>query len=305
MFPFSRLFKAPSSRTSPLSVLGVTGAVLLLIFAGCAGGPDGASRIDAQQVRPMDEVAVVSVRAKKSYRNEIESESTSEPKGVREAVHQIKEMSERQSRRANSDFGAAAEQVRTYLFGPFRSAVPFALVEETSILTSSVYRNFEAPDTSERDWQASLFATPDGYRPLTPTVLRKSARLQTLIGQLPADPDGLLFANTEYALVRPSPEQTPPAPGDTVRVTVEATVRVHVLDRTGATALTVTQTGQSDDGFTFVYGKGWTTEQIEAPTRRATRMALANTTTRLRKDLSSGAVARLSGVLSPSAEPTS
>lgn len=303
MLPFSRPFEAPSSRVSPLSVLGVAGAVLLLV-TGCAGGPDGASRIDAQQVRPLDEVAVVSVRAKKSYRNEIDSESASEPSGVREAVHQIREMSERQRRRAAPDFGATAEQVHTYLFGPFRSAAPFALVEETSILTSSAYHRFETPDSSGRDWQASLFATPDGYRPLNPAALRTSARLQTLIEQVPADPDGLLFAHTEYALVRQGPDtQTPPAPGDTVRATVEATVRVHVLDRTGTTALKVIQTGQSDDGFTFVYGKGWTTEQIEPPTRQATRMVLANTTTRLRKNLPSGAVARLSSVRSPPAKP--
>lgn len=305
MLPFPRPFEKPSSRVSPLSVLGVAGAVLLLV-AGCTGGPDGASRIDAQQVRPLDEVAVVSIRAKKSYRNEIDGESASEPSGVREAVHQIKEMSERQSRRAAPDFGATAEQVRTYLFGPFRSAAPFALVEETSVLTSAAYHRFETPDSSGRDWRASLFATPDGYRPLNPAALRTSARLQTLIEQLPADPDGLLFAHTEYALVRQGPNpQTPPAPGDTVRVTVEATVRVQVLDRTGTPTLRVTQTGQSDDGFTFVYGKGWTTEQVEPPTRQATRMVLANTTTRLRKNLPSGAVARLSSVRSPSAEPTS
>jgi hypothetical protein len=297
MLSFPRVLSSLRLRPNLVPLLGAAVASLLL-FGACSGGPNGATQIDTQQVRPMDEVAVVSVRTEKSYRNEIDGEPASEPKGMREAVHQIKEMSERQSRRADPDFGATAEQVRTYLFGPFRSAAPFALVEETPILTSSAYRGFDAPDESERDWRASLFATPDGYRLFTPTALRKSAGLQTLIEQLPADPDGLLFAKTEYALVRPGPgTQTPPTSGDTVRATVEATVRVQVLDRTGRTALTVTQTGQSDDGFTFVYGEGWTTEQIEAPTRRAIQAALENTTTRLRKKLPGGAVAKLHGAL--------
>jgi hypothetical protein len=305
MLPFPRVLAFRRLRPAVAPLLGVAVAGLLLL-GGCSGGPNGAAQIDTQQVRPMDEVAVVSVRTEKSYRNEIDRDPASEAEGVREAVHQIKEMSERQSRRADPDFDASAEQVRSYLFGPFRSAAPFALVEESPVLTSSAYQNFEPPSDPERDWQASLFAAPEGYRPLSAAALRKSTHLQTLIGALPAAPDGLLFAETEYALVRPdSGPQTRPANGDTVHATVEATVRVQVFDRTGGTALTVTQTGRADDGFTFVYGEGWTTEQIAPPSRRATRAALENTTRRLQKNLPGGAVAQLRGALPSPAASTS
>ena len=304
MLSFPRVLSFRRLRPAVAPLLGVAVASLLLL-GGCSGGPNGAAQIDTQQIRPMDEVAVVSVRTEKSFRNEIDRDPASEAEGVREAVHQIKKMSERQSRRAAPDLRAGVEQVRTYLFGAFRSAAPFALVEETSILTSSAYRDFEPRSNPERDWRASLFATPEGYRLLNPTALRTSTRLQTLMGQLPSSPDGLLFAETEYALVRPTPEpQTTPTTGDTIRVAVEATLRVQVLDRTGDTALTVTQTGRSDDGFLFVYGEGWTAEQIETPTRRATRTALENTTRRLQKTLPSGAIAQRRGALSSSAAST-
>ena len=238
---------------------------------------------------------------------------------VREAVHTIKEMSERQKRRADPNFRAAAEQVRDHLFGPFQSAAPFSLIEEPSLLASAAYQDFEVAHRPDGTRPSSLVATPDGYRPLAPTPLRKSGRLAALAETLPTDPDGLLFAKTEYALVpsdvrrtarrewTPSSEagtrtRTTLADGDTVRVTVKATVRVHVLDRTGGPALTVAQTGQSRNGFTFVYGEGWTADQIGDPLRQATQTALEKTTAHVQNKLPGGAVARLSGAVQSAAD---
>lgn len=315
MLFFSRLFGARPSRVGHLLALGVAGTALLLI-GGCTGGPDGASRIDAQQIRPMEEVAVVSVRTAKLYQNNIDDPSAEDERDVREAIHAIQEMSERQNRRATPDFRETAEQVRDHLFRSFHSAAPFALVDETTVLTAPTYQNFDPPHGPDSDVQSSLFATPDDYWSLDPTPLRKRGRLPAWIASLPSEPDGVLFAETEYALVPDdvgrasrnawtSPTETGTrtrttlADGDTVGVTVEATIRVHVLDRTGATALKVVKTGQSDDGFRFVYGEGWTADQIEDPVRQATRTALGDITAHVRNKLPNGAVARLSGAIQP------
>lgn len=315
MLSFFRLLGTDPSRVGPLLAGGVVGIALLLL-GGCTGGPDGASRIDPQQIRPMEEVAVVSVRTAKPYQNNVDDPSAEDARDVREAVHAIQEMSERRSRRAPPDFQETAEQVRAHLFRSFHSAAPFALVDEATVLTAPAYRNVDPPRGSDSDVQSSLFATPDGYRSLDPIQLRKRGRLPAWIDSLPSEPDGVLFAETEYTLVPDdvkrtsrnawtSPTETGTrtrttrADGDTVGVTVEATLRVHVLDRTGATALKVVKTGQSDDGFRFVYGEGWTADQIEDPVRQATRTALGDITAHVRNKLPNGAVARLSGAIQP------
>jgi hypothetical protein len=68
-----------------------------------------------------------------------------------------------------------------------------------------------------------------------------------------------------------------------VEVDVEATVQIQVLARTGNTALTVARTGQSDDGFTFVYGQGWEARQIDGPAQRATQRAVEKITSYMKK----------------------
>ncbi len=89
------------------------------------------------------------------------------------------------------------------------------------------------------------------------------------------------------------------ADGDTVGVTVEATIRVHILDQTGATVLKVVQTGRSNEGFMFVYGEGWTAHRIEEPVRQATQTALEILPHTFEINVPTGVVARLSGAIRP------
>jgi hypothetical protein len=215
----------------------------------------------------------------------------------------IVEASERQARRAAPPFGAASAQVRDSLFGPVRAAAPFSLLPESRGRRASAVaaRGATADEAGGpiRDGRASLFATPDGYRPLGPTA-QDSARLRSLFGSLPPEADGVLLAETTYALVpgqgrraeqndrasgtRSGPRSTP-SRGDTVRVGVTATVRVRVVGRGGNTALTVAKTGRSGTEFAFVYGQGWTKKQISGPTRRATAAALEKITEHFRKNV--------------------
>jgi hypothetical protein len=259
---------------------------------------------------PLDEVAVVSIRTKKLYQNELGEAEVEDTEGVREAVRAIQKVSERQRRRADLPYRAASMQVRDSLFGPFRSAAPFSLLPEDPLLRSAAYQDAGGTQdeaSSARHWRTSLFATPDGYRPLDPERLADRGTLQSLCSSLPSGPDGLLFATTEYTLVRthesgarrtggtPDPRTSAPPratlrPGDTVHVGVEATVHVRVLDRRGGTALTITQTGRSDEGFAFVHGQGWTPDQIDGPTRGATTAALEKITSHLQKNIPSGAI---------------
>lgn len=264
----------------------------------------------------MDEVAVVSIRTAKSYQNELD-ERIEDTKNVREAVRTIKAMSARQKRRTSPPFEDLSRQVRNYLFGSFRSAAPFALLEEASILRAPAYQNVTAAQREDAGapgrWRTSLYATPDGYRPLDSDLLQKKTHLRTLFEGLPSAPDGLLFAETEFTIVRghvkrPGQAKRPggadapraqatPANGDTVYVDVKATVRVNVLDRSGGTVLKVTQTARADQPFPFVYGQGWETDPIDRSTRRATRLALKKVTTTLREKISKSTPARATASL--------
>jgi len=285
----------------PVLLLGAGG----LFLGGCAGGTSIDTQIDTRQVQPLDEVAVVSVRTAKRYRNEIEK-GPADTVGVREAVRAVTEMSERQARRADPRYRAAAVQVRDYLFETFWTTAPFDLLAEQPVLQSTIYQAFGDDGRANSDWQASLFATPDGYRALAPAHLTDTRDPQSLLDSLPSRPDGLLFAETRFSLVRDrvhpadqnrsTRERAPEEgailiEGDTVQVDVEATVQIHVLDRSGSTALTVEQTAQSVEDFSFVYGQGWDVRQIKTPAQQATRAALEKVTTRIRNKLPGEALA--------------
>jgi len=296
-------------RVVPLPVFGLALAGLLL--GGCAGSSNVASQNDGQQVQPLDEVAVVSIRAKKTYQNEMGEPSLDDTENLREAVGTIKTVTERQKRRADPNFAAGAEQVREYLFGEFHSKAPFSLLNAETVLQSPGYKALS--QRRDNHWRSSLFATPQDYESLSPTRLRE-ASFRTLIKRLPADPDGMLFAETSYAIVQHSVKQkrgktwsssiqngtrsrTTPAEGDTVTVDVKATVQIRVLDRNGNEAMTLTETARSDEGFAFVYGKGWTADQITEAARQANRAAMDNITGRLQKNLPKSILARTSSVL--------
>jgi len=309
MISFHKTF---SSLRRPLQRLPLFGIVLAgLLLGGCAGSSNVASRLDAQAVKPLDEVAVVSVRTEKVYQSEIGEKSLDDTENVRKAVGKITEVTERQKRRANPNFQAASMQVRDYLFGTFRSAAPFSLLSESSVLSSSAYQT--VAEKQNDHWRSSLFASPQGYHSLSPKRL-KSASVQRLLEQLPADSDGILLAKTTYTLVRDAVKKargtmwssvrqngtnvrTTLAEGDTVSVDVKATIRIRVLDRNGHTAMNVVQTARSDEGFTFVYGEGWNAEQINGAARQATQAATGNITNQLRKKLPENVIAENSSVL--------
>jgi hypothetical protein len=279
--------------------------VAVFVMGGCSGGATIGAEGESSRIQPLDEVAVVSVRTKKVYQNELGEPEVEEATDVRQAVSTITEETERQSRRADPRFQAASVQVRDSLFGPFRAVSPFSLVEEAAVLQSAAYHRLGGNGeraAENRDWRASLFATPDGYRSLAPTQLNGSSTRSNAASALPSAPDGLLFADVTYTLVtdrvrratrkgwEPDRNQgtrvrTTLSSGDTVAVDVEATVRIRIVDRTGQTAMTVTQTARSDDGFTFVYGEGWTTAQIDGAAERATSAVLEKVTSHLQNKL--------------------
>ena len=297
-------------RVSWLVFLGM-GMVAVFVMGGCSGGASVGSGADAPRIQPLDEVAVVSVRTKKLYQNELGETEVEEATDVRQAVSTITTETERQSRRADPRFQAASVQVRDSLFGPFQAASPFSLVEEAAVLQSTAYHRLGAREketVGKRDWDASLFATPDGYRPLDPAQLKGPSARSNAGATLPSAPDGLLFADVAYTLVtdrvrratrkgwEPNANQgtrvrTTLSSGDTVAVDVEATVRIRIVDRQGTTAMTVTQTARSDEGFTFVYGEGWTTAQIDGAARRATSAVLEKVTSHLQNNLPRKALA--------------
>lgn len=280
------------------------GAIFSLLLGGCSGESTLTTQIRPQQVQPLDSVAVVSVRTAKHYENAIEK-PPADTAGVRAAVQVITEMSERQARRADPRYRALAEQVRDDLFGQFGAAAPFTLVREGTVLRSAAYREGAVQDDGGR---SSLFAAPDGYRPLDPARWTGMRLAQSPLGGLPSNPDGVLFAETTVELVRDrvrpersggqstasatgDEDRSALVDGDTVAVDVEATVQIRVLDRRGNTALTVAKTGQSDDGFTFVYGQGWEARQIDAPAQRATRQAVEKITAYMQRKIPSGTLA--------------
>ena len=297
------LISNSSFRVSHLFGLAL-GMAVVLVMGGCSGGASIGSEGESPRIRPLDEVAVVSVRTKKLYQNELGETEVEEATDVRQAVHTITTETERQSRRADPRFQAASVQVRDSLFGPFQAASPFSFVEEAAVLQSTAYHRLGGggeETAKERDWRASLFATPDGYHPLDPARFNGSSARPDVASALPSTPDGLLFADVTYTLVtdrvrraarkgwEPNANQgtrvrTTLANGDTVAVDVEATVRIRILGRQGAPA-TIIQTARSDEGFTFVYGEGWTTDQIDGPTQRATSAALEKVTSRIRNNL--------------------
>ena len=287
----------------------------IFVMGGCSGGVPLISQEEAPRLQPLDEVAVVSVRAKKLYQNELGETEVEEATDVRQAVSTITEETERQARRADPRFRAASMQVRDSLFGSFRAASPFSLVEEAAVLQSSAYARLgdSGEDAAKNQgWQASLFATPEGYRPLDADRVTGSSAGPNAAGGLPSAPDGLLFADITYTLVKdrvrratqnnwePSANRgtrvrTTLSSGDTVAVDVEATVRIRVIDQQGKTAMTITQTARSDEGFTFVYGEGWTTAEIDGATQRATSSAMEKVTSRLRNNLPRRTLARVAG----------
>jgi len=296
---------SPDSLFRAVRLFGLAlGMAVVLVMGGCSGGVSIDSQETAPRVQPLDEVAVVSVRTKKIYRNELGETEVEEATDVRQAVSTITEETERQARRADPRFQVASGQVRDSLFGPFQAASPFSIVEEAAVLQSSAYHRLggsEDETAQDRDWRASLFATPEGYRPLDPTRLSDPSARSDAASALPSTPDGLLFADVTYTLVRdrvrraaregwgPDGTQgtrvrTTLSSGDTVAVDVEATVHIHILDRQGKAA-TITHTARSDEGFTFVYGEGWTTAQIDRPTQRATSAVLEKVTSHVRNNL--------------------
>jgi hypothetical protein len=314
---FAKAFALLRPSILPMPILRIALGGLLFI-AGCAGGPNVASHGDGQQVQSLDEVAVVSIRTKKTYENKIGEQSLADAENVQKAVRTIPTVADRQQRRADPDYMAGSKQVRNYLFGPFRSAVPFSLLTEKTVLQSPAYQAL--PQRRAHQWRSSLFATPQDYEPLSPTRLRE-ASFRTLIKELPADPDGMLFAETAFAIVQDNVKRekgqawtstledgtrsrTTLAEGDTVTVDVEATLRIQVLDRSGNTALKVAQTGRSDEGFTFVYGDGWNENQIEDAARQATRAALGNMADRLQNNLPKDILARTPSIPPRSASST-
>jgi hypothetical protein len=282
---FSLLPVSSFRRSMVLPVL-LLGAAVGLLLSGCSEGTTLTTQVRPQQVQPLDSVAVVSVRAAKRYENKIER-GPADTAGVRHAVHAITEMSERQARRADPRYRAVAEQVRDDLFGRVEAVAPFTLVQEDRVLRSDAYREGDDEGAAHGDnWRSSLFATPDGYRGLDPARFKGGRLAQSFLGNLPSTPDGVLFAETTFALVARSGGQGKGATlgeGDTVEVDVEATVQIQVLARTGNTALTVARTGQSDDGFTFVYGQGWEARQIDGPAQRATQRAVEKITSYMKK----------------------
>ena len=239
------------SRTARLFGLGL-GMVLILVMAGCSGGATIVPGASSPRLQSLDEVAVVSVRAKKLYQNELGETEVEEATGVRQAMSTITKETKRQARRADPRYQAASDQVRDYLFGQFRAESPFALAEEAAVLQSSAYSRLGGgeDEPEDRGWRASLFATPDGYRSLAPDRLNGSSAHTSAALALPSTPDGLLFADVTYTLVtdrvrraarkewepdanRGTHVRTTLSSGDTVAVDVRATVRIRIIDRQG------------------------------------------------------------------------
>ena len=310
----SRSLKTLTSLRTPLQRLSILGFALagLIVLGGCASGSKVASTIDTEQVDPLDEVAVVSVRTKKIYKNELGETSLENTESVRKAVSTIPEVTERRRRRADPNYKAGANRIRDYLFGEFRSIAPFSMVEEDALLQSSAYQTVEL--NPAKNWQTSLFATPKGYRSLDPDDLTDKASAKALIEALPTTPDGLLFAEATYTLVPKSVRrvedamwtsnisdgthaQTTPTINDTVWVDVKATVHLRVYDRSGNKSMRVTQTARSNKGFPFVYGEGWSARQIDAAVQAATQQVVENITTHLQNKLPADVLAKRSSVL--------
>jgi hypothetical protein len=148
----------------------------------------------------LEEVAVVSVRAKKLYRNELDEPGIENTNDLREAVRLIQKVDERRARRATPPFEAVTGQVRDALFVSVQAAAPFSMPAEEAVLGAAAYEDMRLHGS--QDWRTSLFATPNGYHPLDPVRLGGGAAVQKVFAALSSAPDGLLFAETTYAFVR-------------------------------------------------------------------------------------------------------
>jgi hypothetical protein len=243
----------------------------LIVLSGCTG----ISRVDKKKLAPIDKVAVVAVGANKY----IDMEEFGLGQNIMAELAKDDEF----------DVTPAVTSTHRFVFGDFRTRLPFELLDEKRIVPAERYQAFVAfPASPFKDLQARHFVGArvgnHAYKPVLTSWIASigigvKERRDRLFATVPDEADAIMLVHVSYKLDK---EASMFGAG---MARIIAYLQADIVDRKGRTVLSVVRNATSRDQVEFAFNSVVSPKKIQPLCLDATDQALRAMDAYLRAEL--------------------